>query len=1567
MKSFTGPILKVFLLIIFGFAFSSSFGQTIDEFPEDSAKYIQTLEEHLHKRINEKHEALLDTFINRWSTGGFSPAKRDSIVVVSNMLLKNRGKREPHFTNMMNLFIEINKTKFDSLHFDTWMTGLRSIMKSKKGILSKYSDYLKFTLGFSKENALYLSNTRNWYSTSNNLSFTYDSTLKIIYHNTTLKCKFREDSIQIQKTSGTFYPFTKEWDGTNGKVTWERAGYEPEDVYVKLKDYALNLRKATYTADSVEFINNLYFDEPVLGQIEDKLVHVIKPSQAIYPVFKSYKKIFKINNIYENMNYTGGFTMKGAQFIGSGGENKDAIMRVFRHDKKFMTAKSNIFILSKDRAVSRKASVTIHLGNDSIYHTGLQFNYIVKNQEIELGPNESVLSQSVYYDTYHQISMDIDRLLWNTTKDSIFFTHSRNSQIGEATFTSMNYFTLNKWLELEMRDDKHPLIAIRNYYWKNDSTRRFDVKEFAKYIEKPIYQVRQRLFPLAKDGFIFFDFDEDTVTINDKLFDYISARIEKIDYDVINLNSTVEAPNHNGVLNLRNMNLTIRGVPEVHVSDSQNVIIIPRGRKIVMKKNRNFSFGGGVISGLFTFLGDDFFFDYKNFKITLNKIDSLRMKFQTEEMNMYGRAVLANVQNTIEELSGDIYIDDPNNKSGKDNYPEYPIFESKQKSFVYYDDLFNGPYKRENFYFQLDPFKMDSLDNFNPDNLEFKGNFHSADIFPPFRETLRLREDNSLGFRRSTPEGGFPLYEGKGEYYNTIDMSNKGLKGKGRLKYLTSEAVTEDILFFPDSTSIHATEFTIDQKTTGIEYPKLASRAVNIKWYPHEDEMNIEQTKKPFEMFNEGSHLSGTLKLKPTGLKGKGKMDLSKAVLNSNYFDFKSRAFEADTANFKLRTIDSTEIAFTTDTVNARIDFDYQRGRFETIKDYAIADFPKNLYKSYLNKFVWKMDDDELEIESSPMTTIADEEEVTELAELKDGNVPGAVYLSTHLEQDSLRYSSPKSTFKLKDNTINSHQVEYIHVADAKIYPHEKNLTVGETANMLPLKKAEIITDTTKKYHRIFDAEIKIKGRKNYTGEGDYHYVDKNDKKQVVHFNKIMVDNTIHTRAEGTITEPDSFTLSPHFGYKGDVFLKSLRKDLKFKGGVKMFHDCPRIPQRFASFESVIHPDSIYIPVGEKNTDVNGENIYNGPYITIDTTHIYPTFLTPRKDASDEPLLTSSGYLHYNENEGKFKIASKPKLDDPDTLGNLTSLNKKYCRYYAEGKMNLGVDYGKFKINPVGRLNQKLKENEIKVSLTLPLEFLFSDAALDTMISDIKERKNLDPINLNSRHLEKNLNELYGEEVASNYLNQQKLFGEEAEVPKEFNKPNILFSNIDFTWHTSTDSYIAKNDFGIATINGKAINKQVNGFIEIAKKTYGDKIYIYLKLDEERFYYFYYFRGMLRVYSNNEDFINVIEDTPRRKRTIKKSFFGNVIYRYILSTKQSFSRFRKHVREVEQTINEAKLEAEKRKEQKKENKNKKEEQDKKSDNEKNKNNSKQPTDKKEPGNTNQTKKKEEPESGKKNN
>ncbi|NJK98583.1 MAG: hypothetical protein HC905_29970 [Bacteroidales bacterium] len=152
---------------------------------------------------------------------------------------------------------------------------------------------------------------------------------------------------------------------------------------------------------------------------------------------------------------------------------------------------------------------------------------------------------------------------------------------------------------------------------------------------------------------------------------------------------------------MENYDLLINGIPRIFLSDSQNVVIYPTNDRITLKQNRSFQFDGRIDAGLFTFFGSNFFFNYNDFKINLQNVDSVQIKVFTGEVDNFGRPLTRSVRNVIQHITGDLVIDKSDNKSGRHSYPMYPLFTSRENSFVYYDaaEIQNGVYPREKFLF----------------------------------------------------------------------------------------------------------------------------------------------------------------------------------------------------------------------------------------------------------------------------------------------------------------------------------------------------------------------------------------------------------------------------------------------------------------------------------------------------------------------------------------------------------------------------------------------------------------------------------------------------------------------------------------------------------------------------------------------------------------------------------------------------------------------------------------------------------------------------------------------------
>jgi hypothetical protein len=1461
---------------------SSIFSGETDRFPEELRTYMQ-------KNINAESEKALNDFLTAWTRDSlFSKKEQSKIVSQSINLVSRNAKPHPHFTHYLNSLVSLKKSHQSPENYLNWEKGLELLLEKRKVSLMNMDRYLVFTKQLIDSSSLYRSVSVDWRSSSHQFRITVDTAIRVFIDKTSLVCYTRNDSINIFETSGEYNPITSVWKGKNGLVTWERAGFNRSDVNARLDSYEINMTRSEYTAQQVIFTNKFYFTTPLKGSLIDRVKLNKTPEDADYPQFNSYQKDFKIKNLYKDINYEGGLSMQGSKMVGTGNRMDQAKIFIYRKDTLVLVARSSYFAFKANRINAPNAEIIIKLKKDSIFHPGLALSYLVPSRELTLYRTENFTSQSPYFDSYHNLDMTFEQLVWKMNEPVMRFTALMGSTTGIANFESVNYFNNEKYQRMQLMDDIHPLISIRSFS-KYMGTEEFLAEDFATYLKKPLTQVKQMLMRMAAQGFLFYDSEKGMASIRPRLHDYLAASVSKIDYDVISIPSRVNTPVENAVFDLRNYDLTINGITRIFVSDSQNVAIYPASDRIIMKHNRNFLFDGQVQAGLFTFSGKNFFFNYDTFKIGMRKIDSLHIRYLTGAVDNYGFPVATDAQNLIEDLTGELFIDKPDNKSGRKSYPQYPIFDSKENGFVYYDSrkIQNGVYTRDKFFYRIDPFRMDSLDNFNRESMKFNGELTSAGIFPDIRDKLRLQPDKSLGFNHMTPDSGLVLYGGKGTFTNQIILNNAGFKGKGTIHYLTSTTSSDDIWFYPDSMNAAAREFTITEKIPETEFPKVESMHSRIHWMPYKDEMYAYRTDTSFRMFNDKGVLAGDLKLQPGGLSGSGRMFFEGAEMSSNNYNFKANEIQSDTADFYLKSLHSKGFTVLTDNIRADINFNTHQGNFTSNEDYTLVSFPENKYVSFLDHFEWDMNRKELAMGSRTTTPPA-------VAVAEEG-LSGPRYISIDPAQDSLSFISPVAVYDYDSNLIKASAVKYIDVADARIYPENQRLTVLPDARLKTLYKAGLVADRNTRYYSLFNASLTITGRNKYTGSAYYEYVDELKQKQTIFFNTLGVDNNLKTIGTGEIAETDQFTLSPNYKYQGKVYMQASNKLMTFDGGALIEQNCEKLPPRWVYFRSEIDPSNIMIPIGDPLIDINRDKIFNGLFMYYDSVHVYPAFLSGRKNYSDVPLITSSGYLHYDKEGQQYQIGSREKLLDKNLPGNILALHRENCILSGEGKMNLGEKLGQVKITAAGNATHNINANITEMDVLMGVDFYIADNIISYMASEADSMPSLPAVDLSRPAYVKNMIELIGKAKYDAMKSELGLFGSLKEYPAEL-RHTILFNELRLKWNNESNSWISVGKIGISSINNTPVNKRVDGLIELQIKRSGDIMDIYLQLDRRTWYYFGYTRGVMQILTSNNALLEKMKKLKTGDRRLKVS--SGESYIYMISTDMKKNTFLRRYREV---------------------------------------------------------------------
>ncbi len=1461
------------------------YSQPKSAFSGDPEKFSTELVSYMGPNLNSEQHSDLNTFTNRWDSLEFSKENMAKIMNIARQLSTRNMRAVPHFSDFiisLNSFIDFKR---DPSYFKNWLKGLSEIVFNPGMTNDQIDRFFKITSSIIKGNVLYESGIIRWKVKNNPPAFKYDTLFYMDISNATLTCYSQKDSTEIYNVSGKYYPEIQLFKGTRGKVTWEKAGYPGNDVFADISDYSLNTLKNSFTVDSARLTNKTYFNVPVYGTLTDRAVSFSNKEKADYPRFVTYTKKFVIKNLYKGVNYEGGLTFEGATVKGTGENYNPATISLYRNDTICLKIKSTEFLFSKTGLNCQETAVTLYLGQDSIYHSNLGFSYFAGTRQVNLFRTNNPISKSPYFDSFHKLDMYFEYLSWNMNESKIVLSRARGASLGQAQFESTSYFNTNYFMRLMGIDNYHPLYRLMKFAeWYYSET--FPVPEFAKWLDKPQEAVTGLCIDLANKGFIYYDRTNNEVTIKQKTKDFIAAFAKKKDYDVLNIISETKAPTDNAILDMKDFNLTINGVRNVFLSDSQKVAIYPYNRQLVIGKNRSILFDGIVDAGLFTVFGHNFSFSYDTFKIALQKIDSIKISVETDKKDNMGNSVIKDVDNLIQLGSAQLYIDDPDNKSGLKSLKQYPIIDATTYSYIFYDKIpgLSGIYKQKDFYFKVDPFTYKNIDHYTNSEMNLSGEFIGGNILKPMRQYLTIQENNSLGFNMTIPEEGIEVYNGKGKLFDNLSMSNKGLIGSGMLKHLTSTTKSEEFKFYPDSMITNATTFNMAKDISHI-FPVLNSQDVKVRWLIQKDEwLATNAVGKNFDMFENGTTLDGSIKLTPSGLDGAGIINMTDSHVTSNQFSFAPNAIRADTADYNLKSTTTNGYSFIAENANTNINFDQRQSRFHLNTDSSMVKFPELQYICTMTDFEYNMDSRVLNMEqkgksNTPLLS------PDKLLRVDYKNLDKPTFFATNSLSDTVSFSAWKGSYHLDQEYIEAEDINYIHIADALIQPEKGKITINRRAKIQQMQNAIIALDNK---HLLHDGKIDIESAKRYTGSAVYDYASENKETQQISFPELVVD-TLTTTARGYIPLTQNFMLSPAFSFAGDVMLYAKSDLLLFTGAAGIVHNCNAIKSFTIKFKARIDPANVMIPVGDKPRDMNDNQVFSGSFIATDSVHIYPAFLSAERSWTDVPLVSSSGYLYYEKAKNRYMITSLEKLADQSLPGNMIAFDKNFCILSSEGNINLGAKFDLMKFSSAGNVIHSIDSGKVNIQTILAIDFYFSSEALKLMSDEIRMMPSLKPVNLNSDLNKKGMTELLGSATASQIKEEMDLFGTSKNLSKEFTY-KLLLNDVNLYWNQATESFRSAGKIGIGFIGNQPINVYVDGYIEIQHRRSGDLVDIYLKADKSTWYYFSYFRGVMMTQSGNSNYNTIITNTKLNARKHPESTIRTP-YTYMIAVEGRLERF----------------------------------------------------------------------------
>lgn len=943
------------------------------------------------------------------------------------------------------------------------------------------------------------------------------------------------------------------------------------------------------------------------------------------------------------------------------------------------------------------------------------------------------------------------------------------------------------WNETVKEAEEAPLPVVKPNYTFGvvDVLKRFNKlknSEKAGFIEQ--------LNILDGAGFVYFNRELETFTIRPRLIRWAAAIKRWRDYDKLVLQTYVEKDD-NAKLIYSDKTLLLDGCEMFYLNDSVLVSAHPDEYKVRLEDNRTMYWKGGLKAGKLNFIVEghnNFQFDYPDNKVTCDTIRYLR--FVPERDKYFGavpvssRMIKALKKLRIEDITGAIYITQPNNKNGLKPHHQYPVFDCYSEAFVYWKDstIQNGQYPKEKLQFILDPFVIDSLETFDIRRLEFQGEFSCNGIFPAFRDTLKPVEDDTYGVHERTRNDGWEAYKGKGKFFNEVTMDSYGLWGKGKLEYLASTAISDTFTFHFDSVMAKTKSFHLKEGTFGnAHYPDIKIEQCKYTWYPHQDKLVLESKyKEPFKFYDGSSEFYGKIVITPKGIHGDGVLTMGPMQIESDSLNLTDSKMTAAEGTLRVTDPDiPTKQHF--QATKAVVEYDLKKGIAEFYNrepGKANNTFAGINYSTTLGKGVYDKNKGTVTLSSN----------VTD--------PKGNVFTSTAKGQRGLAFNGQNAVYNTATQELDIDHADSIHVADAILFPDSGKVKISSTGKVSQLANARIEFDDSTRYHKLYEANALIADAYNYTASAKYTYANVLGKPQVITFDKISVKGDSLSVGTGAIKTEDEFYISEKIFFRSQATITANRRFLAFEGEVKVEFDNPAFNEWIAFKEDFVNPDTVIVTI---NADkLRGKTVGMSYQASLRKRQLYNLFMEQKTTAQrkDRDVLTAYGALTYDKAIGKFRVGPRKKLLGEEYVGNVMETDDKLEVKTARGLIKLPpVDNplaNTLKVRMAGAMTQNGSPENMTgtVAFTLDLPADVSRAFYLYGGRMMKDAGAEFPAELEARHTQEFLSELMavGQE-SPEALPQQVWVKDAAKTPDltrldlaKYLPSNIVMSNVKLTY-----------------------------------------------------------------------------------------------------------------------------------------------------------------------------------------
>ncbi len=1256
------------------------------------------------------------------------------------------------------------------------------------------------------------------------------------------------DSMIIEGTSGAVDLIQKIFVGEKGQLDWQNVFIPNAVAY--LDKYSFKISNPGFKAENALFTYDPYVKDSIRGILEYIGGKGSKTQLSSYPRFKSYRSEANFNIPEYEVELKGGISLVGNRIFTASVLGNINTLWVNRGKNNAFKAEGKRFEITDSLITSNQASFTTYIQKDSISHPAVKVKYQFKNKQLNLNKvDRGGFRTATYSDTFHEMDIRCDALAWNLNEGSMDFHIVAGKDEVPAVFESFNYYNPARLRNLSDVAGYNPLIFAGNYIYRKRKNE-FSLDEIIPIIRKDPNIVRNGVIIATQMGFFDYNPHTDKYALSRKGLHYFESATGRKDYDDLVLSSISKGNNNNATIDRESSALDIQGAQEFKLSDSLGIRFLPKDQSMKLDGSKKFRFTGQIIVKNYRFVGE-FEVDYDKFLVNLEKIDSISF-IPIDIYKKGGRLEIGGYMKY--KGKGVLYLNSPNNKSGRKKLAEYPKLELPEGAEVTFNNPERGKFGyQEKVHFTIPKIIQDSL---NEVNMAYPGVFYSAGIFKPISEILTVLPDTSIGFIHA-PKGPYELYGQSSiiKFREPLKMTKRGLISKGELMHLSASLNFEEVYFNTDQLNGKGSTGKIIEtfQTNKTYFPQVSISNFTANWNPKADSLLI-KSKEDYDFYKGSTQLQGELLVRESGLYGLGLLKRQDSETKSNGIKFNQDGFIANKSDFIIKSVDlnskpvlaGTKVDVNFDVKNSLVNISPQEMDFNDSLSSTIT-FPNAAYKTTIDNANWNIKEKKIRMK---------------------GELANSKFTATNSDQYNLSFNGTDALYEIDNNSLNISGISGINTVDSKVIPAEGKVSI-KSGKIESLINATVISDTLNEYHTLANANITINSKLSYSGDAFYQFVNVSQdtfkiKMASFEFAEISPEGQIlaskksgklSTIARAKVVEKDSVFLSPKILYRGDFTMLAPFKNLNLNGSVKpILSQYPVLGSNWINY-SGSKSEAISINVDESLKD-GGKQLYAGIHLKRGSVSegLYPTFLSAKRSEDDFDIFLAHGVFRRDETNKRFVIDEQEKKNELSELlelydgkglikvdGKLELINpelNKYVETYGQGSMELDSLKSQFSVlmkfnMPVPQpILLKIGDNMVKTNLDVGN----SESALPVDSPDFMNR---------IAHIVGNKEaEDYRKQYYKGHIPLFKL------SPKFF--ASILFSDLNLRWNPVFNSFYSTGLLGISNIGETDINAKVPGYVEIIRNPRkGDEIYMFFELSPNDWYYLGYKNDQLGIITSD--------------------------------------------------------------------------------------------------------------------